>query len=168
MAFYPINGGIGVQPIATKSTTQLHPLGQIIQAYDSTLGIGEFVYLKGVASTAVGSWVSYTPGTGVSTLAIAGLKGAPLAVSMTTNTTTGSYAWYQISGTATALGLTSITASSGFIFLTSTSANVDDASVAGDLIIGAKKTATVHVVGTFLDTYHIARPMTTDRITLPS
>lgn len=159
---------IGAQPIATKSTTQKHDLGQIIQAVDSTYGSGEFIYLKGVASTVVGSWVSYTAGTGVSTLSVASLKGLPLAVSMTTNTTTTSYAWYQISGTAQALGLTSITSSSGFIFLTSTAGSVDDASVSGDLIIGAKKTATVHVVGTFLDTYLLVRPVTTDRITLPS
>jgi hypothetical protein len=168
MAYRFLDPMIGGQRVNEKSSTQNHPLGMIAVASDATLGGAEFVYLKGVASTAVGSWVSYTPGTGVTTLAVAGLKGAPLAVSMTTNTTTTSYAWYQISGTATALGLTSITASSGFIFLTATSGNVDDASVAGDLIIGAKKTATVHVVGTFLDTYHIARPMTTDRITLPS
>jgi hypothetical protein len=112
--------------------------------------------------------VSYTPGTGATALTVASLKALPLAVSMTTNTTTTSFAWYQISGTAQALGLTSITVTSGFIFLTATPGSVDDASVAGDLIIGAKKTTPVHVVGTFLDTYLISRPMTTDRVTLGS
>ncbi len=161
-------GLIGAQPIATKSATQKHPVGSIVQAVDATLGTGEFIYLKGVSSTAVGSWVSYAAGTGATALTIASLKGLPLAVSLTTNTTSTSYAWYQISGTANALGLTSITASSGFIFLTATPGSVDDASVAGDLIFAAKKTATVHVVGTFLDQYALARPFTSDRITLPS
>ncbi len=165
MAYYPLNGGIGVQPINTKSTTQLHQLGQIIQAVDSTLGVGEFIYLKGVASTAVGSWVTYNGSTGTTTLAVANANGS-LAVSMTTNTTTASYAWYQISGTASALGLTSITHTSGFLWLTSTSGSVDDASVIGDAVINARKTTTVHVVGTFLDTYWIQRPFVTNRVNL--
>jgi hypothetical protein len=165
MAFYPTNGGIGVQGIHTKSTTQLHPLGQIIQAVDPTYGVGEFIYLKGVANTAVGSWVGYSPALGTSVLAVAN-GNYPLAVSMTTNTTTASYAWYQISGVAQALGLTSITHSTGFLWLTSTAGSVDDASVIGDAIINARKTTTVHVVGTFLDTYNIARPFSTNRVFL--
>jgi hypothetical protein len=142
---------IGAQPIATKDTTQRHPLGTIIQAKDATLGQAEFIYLKGVASTAVGSWVGYSPATGASVLAVA--NGTyPLAVSMTTNTTTTSYAWYQISGTANALGLTSITHSSGFLALTGTAGSLDDASVI--------------VVGTFLDQYTIARPFSTNVVTV--
>lgn len=164
MAFYPLTGGIGVQDIATKSTTQLHPLGQIITAKDATLGGAEFIYLKGVASTVVGSWVGYFPN-GTSILATAN-GNYPLAISMTTNTTTTSYAWYQISGTATALGLTSITTTSGFLWLTGTPGSVDDASVIGDAVLNARKTATVHVVGTFLDTYAIARPFCTNRVNL--
>ncbi len=165
MAYFPLNGGIGVQAISTKSSTQLHPLGQIIQAYDSTLGVGEFIYLKGVASTAVGSWVTYNGATGTTTLAVANANGG-IAVSMTTNTTTASYAWYQIGGTATALGLTSITHSTGFLWLTSTSGSVDDASVIGDAVINARKTTTVHVVGTALDTYWIQRPYVSNRVNL--
>ncbi len=165
MAYYPLNGGVGVQGIATKSTTQLHPLGQIIQASDATLGVGEFIYLKGVASTVVGSWVGYSPALGTSILAVAN-GNYPLAVSMTTNTTTTSYAWYQISGIATALGLTSITSTSGFLALTSTAGSLDDASVIGDHVFNAHKTATVHAVGTFLDTYNIARPFSTNVVTV--
>ena len=165
MAYNIMTSGIGWQAIATKSTTQKHNYGQIVQAYDPTYGQGEFIYLKGVASTAVGSWVGYVPGTGVTILAVAN-GNYPIAVSMTTNTTTTSYAWYQISGMAQALGLTSITVTSGFLWLTSTAGSVDDASVIGDAIIGAKKTATVHVVGTFLDTYNIMRPQSVNRVLL--
>lgn len=155
---------IGAQPIATKSTTQKHPLGLEVQAEDPTYGVGTFKYLKGVSNTAVGSWVGYD-GLGATVLATAN-GNYPLAVSMTTNTTTGSYAWYQITGVATALGLTSITASSGFLWLTGTAGSVDDTSVIGDAIINAKKTSTVHVVGTFLDTYHINRPFSANRVYL--
>lgn len=155
---------LGAQPIATKSTTQKHPLGTIVQAVDATLGVGEFIYLKGVGSTAVGSWVGYFP-TGTTILATAN-GNYPLAISMTTNTTTASFAWYQISGTANALGLTSITHSSGFLWLTGTPGSVDDTSVIGDAIINARKTTTVHVVGTFLDQYSINRPFSTNRVLL--
>lgn len=165
MAWYITTPLIGAQGIATKSTTQNHPLGTIVQATDSTYGTGEFIYLKGVASTAVGSWVGYSPALGTSVLAVA--NGTyPLAVSMTTNTTTGSYAWYQISGIAQALGLTSITHSSGFLALTSTAGSLDDASVIGDHVFNARKTTTVHVVGTFIDSYNIARPFSTNIVTV--
>ena len=165
MAFYPLNGGIGVQDIHTKSTTQKHPLGQIIQANDSTYGVGEFIYLKGVASTAVGDWIGYSPALGTSVRAIA--NGTyPLAVAMTTNTTTTSYAWYQISGVAQANGLTSITHSSGFLALTGTAGSLDDASVIGDHVYNARKTTTVHVVGTFLDIYNISRPFSTNLVSV--
>lgn len=158
---------IGAQAIASKSTTQKHPLCKIVQATDSTYGTGEFIYLKGVASTAVGSWVGYSPALGTSVLAVAG-GNYPLAVSMTTNTTTTSFAWYQISGTAQALGLTSITHSSGFLAMTSTAGSLDDASVIGDHVLGARKTVAVHVVGTFIDTYNISRPSAPQIVTVRS
>jgi hypothetical protein len=165
MAFTIMTPLIGAQAIATKSTTQKHNLGQIIQAYDSTYGQCEFVYLKGVASTVVGSWVGYSPALGTSVLATA--NGTyPLAVSMTTNTTTTSFAWYMISGTCQALGLTSITHTSGFLALTGTAGSLDDASVIGDHVFNARKTTAVHVVGTFLDTYNIARPFSTNIVTV--
>ena len=155
---------LGAQAIGSKSTTQKHNLGQIVQATDGT-SVNEFIYLKGVASTLVGSWVGYSPAVGTSVLATA--NGTyPLAVSMTTNTTTTSFAWYCISGNIPALGLTSITHSSGFLALTGTAGSVDDASVIGDHIFNARKTTAVHVVGTFLDTYSIARPFSTNVVTV--
>lgn len=165
MAYRIIDPILGAQPIAEKSTTQNHPLGMIVSAVDPTYGVGEFIYLKGVGSTAVGSWVGYSPTLGTSVLAVA--NGTyPLAVSMTTNTTTASYAWYQISGVARALGLTSVTHTSGFLALTGTAGSLDDASVIGDHVFNARKTTTVHVVGTFLDTYMIARPFSTNIVTV--
>jgi hypothetical protein len=51
-------GLIGGQAISDTSTTAKHPLGTIVQAKDlasTDYGVGEFIYLKGVASTAAGS-----------------------------------------------------------------------------------------------------------------
>jgi hypothetical protein len=47
------------QPIHSTSTTQNLPLGTIVQAADGIQGVGEFIYLQGVASTVVGSLVTY-------------------------------------------------------------------------------------------------------------
>jgi hypothetical protein len=60
MAFSNITPGmIGGQAFDATSTTQNHQLGLVIQGRDPTLGVGEFIYLKGVASTVVGSIVNY-------------------------------------------------------------------------------------------------------------
>jgi len=85
------------QAIATNSTTQNHHLGQIVRAYDSTYGEGEFIYLKGVASTVVGSIVEYDTSyqTGLSTIALETPR--PLAVAMSA-CVASEYGWYQISG----------------------------------------------------------------------
>ncbi len=153
------------QPIADASSTQKHPLGMIIRAKDPTYGSGEFIYLKGVASTAVGDWVGYQPSLGTSVRAVADGK-YPLAVAMAACDTTTKFGWYQIAGVAIAKGLTSITHSSGNLYLTGTAGSVDDTSVIGDAIFNARKTTTVHVVGTFLDTYNLARPWSANRVSL--
>jgi len=91
---------LGAQAIADTSTTQQHELGTIVNAYDSTYGFGEFIYLKGVASTAVGSLVTYNTNSYTTTLAAVGTnKAQPIAVAMSANVA-NQYGWYQISGIA--------------------------------------------------------------------
>ena len=94
---------VGTQQIAVNSTVQNHPLGTIVRAVDPTFGGGEFVYLKGVASTVVGSIVNYddTWQTALDTAAVAG-PSRPLAVAMSA-CVASEYGWYQISGMATAV-----------------------------------------------------------------
>ena len=93
---------LGIQPIAVTDTTQNHALGKIVRAKDPTYGAGEFIYLTGVASTAVGDWVSYNSVTGA-TVRWAGTagEGRPLAVAMSANVAS-QYGWYQIGGNAVA------------------------------------------------------------------
>ena len=78
---------VGAQGIAQTDTTSNHPLGARIFANDTTYGGAEFVYLKGVASTVVGSVVIYDQYAGTSTLATAGSRG-PVAVAMSANVET--------------------------------------------------------------------------------
>ena len=99
MAYQVTDGRVGVQTIVTNSTTQNHPLGTIIRAKDPTYGEGEFIYLKGVASTVVGSIVEYNTSfqTGLETTALA--EPQPNAVAMSA-CVASEYGWYQISGNA--------------------------------------------------------------------
>lgn len=100
MAYYCSEPRLGIQDFAETSTTQRHPLGTIVRAKDSTYGEGEFIYLLGVGSTAVGSVVTYDPSTYQTTLcAVGGNIPRPVAIAMSANIAT-QYGWYQISGIA--------------------------------------------------------------------
>lgn len=109
-------------------------LGTIVHAWDPTYGGGEFIYLLGVASTVVGSVVTYDgASTGTPTYqtalapATAGLA-QPLAVAMSANLG-GFYGWYQIGGHAVMATNGTLAAGPGPIYLagsgqvTSTAAN---------------------------------------------
>lgn len=138
MAYIITTQTAGMQPIATTSTTQRHPLGTRVNAVDSTYGEGEFVYQKGVGSTVVGSVVIFDQYTGTSTLATAGSRG-PVGVAMSANVL-NQFGWYQVCGSAVAKAATVL--ANGNVYATGTAGTVDDATVAGDKIDGARfKTA---------------------------
>lgn len=122
----------GFQGIALTDTTQNHTLGTVVTAADATYGAGEFVYLKGVASTAVGDVVIFDQQAGTTTRAVAGSRG-PVAVAMSANVAS-QYGWYQISGSAV---VTCGTVAAGApLYVTATAGSVDDAVVSGDKIDG--------------------------------
>lgn len=132
MAYTISTAQIGTQPIGVTSTTQLQPLGQIVRAVDPTYGEGEFVYLTGVANTAVGDVVVIDQGT--TTRAVAGSRG-PVGVAMSANVAS-QYGWYQISGRAV-VNVAAAVADNALVFATATAGSVDDAVVTGDQIDGA-------------------------------
>ena len=75
-------------------------LGQVVRAFDPTYGEGEFIMLLGVASTVVGSLVTYNATTYQTTLsANTANQATPVAVAMSANTA-GLFGWYQIGGLA--------------------------------------------------------------------
>lgn len=112
MAFTSQEPLVVEQAIADTSTTQKHPLGTIVRAYDSTYGQGEFIYLKGVGSTIVGSIVTYDIAflSALSTVAL--LSGSPVAVAMSVNVLS-SFGWYQISGEAVVFKSASVSFTAG-------------------------------------------------------
>lgn len=90
---------VTAQPVATTSTTQYHPLGTIVTGSHPTYGGGEFIYLKGVVSTVVGSIVNYDAAFQTALHSSSLSLPRPVAVSMSANVA-DQYGWYQISGQA--------------------------------------------------------------------
>jgi hypothetical protein len=134
----PTSPVIGAQPIDVTSTTQQHPLGTIMRAKSDTYGEGEFIYQKGVASTAIGDLCIFDEKAATSTRAVAGSRGA-CGVAMSANVALG-YGWYQVGGSAVVKAGT--VAAGGAVFATATPGTVDDAVVATDKVEGARfKTA---------------------------
>lgn len=138
MAYVVTEDKIVPQAIADISSTKLVPLGTRIKAVDSTYGEGEFIYLAGVASTAIGDLVIFDQYAGTTTRTVAGSRG-PAAVAMSANVAS-SYGWYQIAGAAVVKAGT--VAANGNVYVTSTAGTIDDATVSGDKVDGARlKTA---------------------------
>lgn len=92
-----------------------------------------YIYAKGVASTALNSWVSMDEDY-VTTLLAANAKGR-VGIAMAA-IVADKYGWYQVYGEATGKVLASF-ADNGIPFATSTPGSVDDAVVAGDLVLNA-------------------------------
>lgn len=143
MSYTISNPQLGLQPIAVTSTAQNHPLGTIVRAVDPTYGEGEFIYLQGVASTAVGDVVSYNSTQGA-TVRWAGTanEGRPLAVAMSANVA-NQYGWYQISGNAVA-NISGTVAAGDKVYwqatATTSSTGVNGKQVLGAIAAGANGT----------------------------
>ena len=159
MAFRSTDGTIGSQPIATTDTVQNHPLGTIATAVDPVYGAGEFIYLKGVASTAIGSWVTYNLDDGTTTLLAANAIG-PVAVAMSANVA-NQYGWYQIQGKAIGLCLAGFVDNAN-VYATATAGSVDDAVVAGDRVKGAVGASAIGTPSGSFAEFEIARPFMDD------
>ena len=155
-SFRVVHGGQG---IATTSTSQEQDLGSIVQAWDSTYLTGEFIYLKGVASTVVGSFVTYNLKDCSTELLVANAIG-PVAVSMSINVAS-SYGWYQISGTAVGKAKAGF-ADNAAVYATSTAGSIDDAVVAGDRVHNAKGASALDDPSTGLAKFELNRPHTDD------
>lgn len=150
------------QAIDETSTTENVPLGTIVRAKDSATtnyGVGEFIYLQGVASTAVGSAVVYNADDFSTTLASANAVG-PVAFAMSANVA-NQYGWYQIGGKAVGKVLASF-ADNADCYVTATAGSIDDADVAGDYIRRCKGASAIDTPSTGLAELEIARPEVAD------
>lgn len=152
------------QPLGDTSTVQRHALGTIVRAKDPTYGSGEFIYLKGIASTVVGSLVDYDVNLGTTALAPATAGTGPVAVSMSANVAS-QYGWYQIAGAAAVKAPNAMTPGADVFMLAATPGSVDDAAVAGEQILGAKVSTTTGTPSAGLAIIQISRPFHQGQIT---
>lgn len=163
MAFTPMNPSLGypaITEVVDQSGSYIVPVpyGTIITATDPTYGAGEFIFLKGLASTAVGSVVVYNTDDFSTKLAVANDIG-PVAVAMAA-TVANKAGWYQIQGKAVVKAGT--VADNGNVYLTATDGTVDDAIVSGDRVKGAKFASADGTPSAGLAECEIARPFVDD------
>lgn len=162
MAYQVSDARVGVQQIATTSTTQNHPLGTIIRANDPTYGEGEFIYLLGVASTVIGSMVSYNATTYQTALSAntASLVG-PVSVAMSANVA-ASYGWYQVGGLAVIKKTAVAVSPQVAMYQSATTGRVMATVASGKQLVGAKSanlasvTATTSTVVVSINRPHMA------------
>jgi hypothetical protein len=143
------------------STSYIEPiaLGTVARAVDPDYGAGEFVYLQGVASTALGSWVTYNTDDGTTALLAADAIG-PVAIAMAA-TVAGEYGWYQIKGKAVGKALTGFV-DNALVYATATAGSVDDTAVPGDRVKNAKGASAVDTPSSGLAEFEIERPFMDD------
>lgn len=155
---------LGVQPIAVTDTVQRHALGYMAKAVDPIYGLGEFIYLKGIASTVVGSMVDYDTYLGTTALSPATTGTGSVAVAMSANVA-NQYGWYQIEGAAVVKAPNAMVVGADVFSLAATPGSVDDAAVAGEQILNAKVSTTTGTPGTGLGVIQINRPFHQGQIT---
>lgn len=132
-----VEASVNPQPITETSTTKKVPLGSSVRAKDfgsSESGVGEFVYCLGVASTAVGDFVTIDEAYATARLVPSAV--GRVGVAMSANVAS-QYGWYQVAGKAQALCGQACAADTALFIDAGTTAACDDADVAGDAVHGA-------------------------------
>ena len=147
----------GYQPIAVTDTTQNHKLGTKVNAIDPTYGEGTFIYLKGIASTAVGSLVDYDQYLATTALAPATGGMGEVAVAMSANVAS-QYGWYQVVGSAAVAAPNPTVAGAEVFMLAATPGSVDDTAVNGEQILNAKFSTSTGTPSAGLALVQIAYP----------
>ena len=163
MAFAIMTPSVGFPAInsfvpTSDSYVEPVPYGTIVTATDPTYGAGEFIFLKGAASTVVGSVVVYNSDDFSTTLAAANAIG-PVAIAMSASVADKA-GWYQIGGKAVVKAGT--VADDALVYLTATPGQVDDAVVAGDRVKNAKFASADGTPSAGLAEVEIQRPWVDD------
>lgn len=135
---------------STPAGNNWFTVGTLLRGIDPVFGEGEFMYLPGVASNAVGMVVTYNATTFVVTLMAAALKNSanPLAVSMSANTSTTNYSWYQISGLAVILKTAVQVLPQVPLFSSATAGRVKVLASAGQEVLGCRSANLTTVTST--------------------
>jgi hypothetical protein len=134
----------GTSAIPTPPNT----LGQVVRAFDPTYGEGEFIMLVGVASTVVGSLVTYNATTYQTTLsANTANQATPVAVAMAANTA-GLFGWYQIGGLAVVKKTAVATNAQVAVYQSATAGRIMATAASGKQVLGARSANLATVAST--------------------
>ena len=134
----------GTSAIPTPPNT----LGQVVRAFDPTYGEGEFIMLVGVASTVVGSLVTYNATTYQTALsANTANQATPVAVAMAANTA-GLFGWYQIGGLAVVKKTAVATNAQVAVYQSATVGRVMATPASGKQVLGARSANLANVAST--------------------
>lgn len=125
-----------MQPIQAVSSTPLAPIGLVAHAVEPQLGFGEFIYLPGAASMAVGNLIQWDQLAGTVTRgSFTANQAAPIASAMALIDATTKWGWYQVLGMA--ICLNNATAAVGNVFHVASAVTLSSTAVAGRQILGA-------------------------------
>ena len=134
----------GTSAIPTPPNT----LGQVCRAFDPTYGEGEFIMLVGVASTVVGSLVTYNASTYQTALsANTANQATPVAVAMAANTA-GLFGWYQIGGLAVVKKTAVATNAQVAVYQSATVGRIMATAASGKQVLGARSANLATVAAT--------------------
>src|SRR5262245_44421019 len=139
--------GVTYDALDQIDTTKRADLGTKIY-----LGSEAYVYVQGVTSGAVGSWVTFTPA-GVTTLLAANASGEVGILKAALDATT-KYGWAQIFGNNTEAKVDAVASVGLPLYIDGTAGRADAGTdVSGDFIIGAISTsvAASNVASVFLN-----------------
>lgn len=118
-------------PLTTIDATARVPLGTVVEDNRGR----EFIYLGGVASTVAGSFVTYSVGTFLTTLTVAGTNGK-CAVAMAA-VLAGQFGWYCVKGQVGCVTAAATVVNAAVFIVAASPGVVDDAVVATDRIENA-------------------------------
>jgi hypothetical protein len=163
--YVPFGAPVGVQGISENSTTQQMALGTRVKATDTgsaAYGQGEFIYLKGLANTAIGSIVTYNADD-FSTALLAANAIGPVGIAMSA-CVANEFGWYQIYGKGVAKVLAAF-ADNANCYATATAGSADDTVVAGDLVKNMKGASAIDTPATGLAEIEMQYPFMDDGLT---
>lgn len=145
---------VGVDPYAVDDTIPQFPLGCIVRLKSPSLGYAEAVYLKGVASCAEGSFVTYRPKDHTAILLAANAIGAA-GIALGAASAATKFGWFIVRGRGVGK-VAAAFADAGLVYATATAGTADDAVVAGDRVKNALGSSAIDTPATgfaYIDLY---------------
>lgn len=133
--YYQIEDSPIPQDIHAFSATQLAETGRIVRAVDPLFGMGEFMYMPGVAACAIGDTTLINPYLATTTRCPATAGVGLIGIAMSANILTTTYGFYQITGAAVVRAGGAIAA--GALLYQVGVGSVDDLVAAGEIIFSA-------------------------------